>query len=165
MIPVDGHKASVRMKMFKLQKSSNEFRGPWVDSDYADAWASYHRRRLVVLCLFFASLLEIRFGYYVPGFFFALTFVAYFFLAAWLANWKCPRCGQAFFRAAFYRSIMFGGRCFHCDLPKWCVSEAGDVFFRPKFPFGWTISELRSHFRCRQGQWKKLWRRCRTWRR
>jgi hypothetical protein len=161
----EGLKISLRMKTTKLQKGSNESHDPWVDSDYADAWASYRRRRLVVLCLFSASMLEIRFGYYVPGFFFALTFVAYFFLAAWLANWKCPRCGQAFFRGAFYRSILFGGRCFHCNLPKWCVSETEDVFFRPKFPLGWTISEPRTHFRCCQGQWKKLWRRCRTWRR
>jgi hypothetical protein len=151
--------------MFKLQKSSNESRGPWVAPEYVEAWTSYRRRRLVVFFLFFAAILEIRFGFYVPGFFFALTFVAYFFVAAWLANWKCPRCGQAFFRAAFYRSILFGGRCFHCDLPKWCVSETGDLISRPKFPFGWTTSEPRSHLRCCQGQWKKLWRRCRVWRR
>jgi hypothetical protein len=151
--------------MFKLQKSSNESRGPWVDPEYVNAWTSYRRRRLVVFCLFLAAILQIRFAFYVPGFFFALTFVAYFFIAAWLANWKCPRCGQAFFRAAFYRSILFGGRCFHCDLPKWCVSETGDLISRPKFPSGWKKSDQRNHLRCSQGQWKKLWRRCRTWRR
>ena len=92
------------MKAFKLQNSSSEYRGPWVDPQYASAWTSYRRRRLAVFCLFFVAILEIRFAFFVPGFFFALTFVTYFFLAAWLANWKCPRCGQAFFRAAFYRS-------------------------------------------------------------
>jgi len=135
----------VRMKVSKLQKSSSEPRGPWVDPEYANAWASYRRRRLVVFGLFFAAILEIRFAFFVPGFFFALTFVTYFFLAAWLANWKCPRCGQAFFRAAFYRSILFGGRCFHCNLPKWCVSETGDVISRPRFPSGWTTTNRCSH--------------------
>ena len=101
---------------------------------------------LVVFCLFFAAIFEIRFAFYVPGFFFALTFVAYFFLAAWLANWKCPRCGQAFFRGAFYRSILFGGRCFHCELPKWCVSETGEIISRPKFPFGWAMADQRASF-------------------
>jgi hypothetical protein len=128
------------MKVFKLQKSSNEARGPWVDPAFASAWASYRRRRLVVFFLFFASMAEIRFASFVPGFFFALTFVAYFFIAAWLANWKCPRCGQAFFRAAFYRSLLFGGHCFHCALPKWCVSETGDIVSRPRFPFGRPVT-------------------------
>jgi len=153
------------MKVFKLQKNSSESRGPWVDPEYASAWASYRRRRLVVFFLFFASMAEIRFAFFVPGFFFALTFVAYFFIAAWLANWKCPRCGQAFFRTAFYRSLLFGGRCFHCALPKWCVSETGDIVSRPRFPFGRPVIDPQDHLRCCQGQWKKLWRRCLAWRR
>ena len=131
------------MKAFKLQNSSSEYRGTWVDPQYADAWTSYRRRRLAVFCFFFVAILEIRFAFFVPGFFFALTFVMYFFLAAWLANWKCPRCGQAFFRAAFYRSL-FGGRCFHCNLPKWCVSETGETISRPKFPFRWAPAEQRN---------------------
>jgi hypothetical protein len=155
----NGSDFSTRVKALKLQTSSNESHGPWVDPEYASAWTSYRRRRLVVFFLFFAAIFEIRFAVYVPGFFFALTFVAYFFIAAWLANWKCPRCGQAFFRAAFYRSILFGGRCFHCELPKWCVSETGDIIARPKFPFGWAITDQRSHLRCSQGQRKDLWRR------
>jgi hypothetical protein len=132
------------MKTFKLQNSSSEYRGAWIDPLYANAWTSYRRRRLAVFYLFFVAILEIRFAFVVPGFFFALTFVTYFFLAAWLANWKCPRCGQAFFRAAFYRSL-FGGRCFHCDLPKWCVSETGETISRPRFPFGWAPAEHRDH--------------------
>jgi hypothetical protein len=153
------------MKAFKLQKGASGPRGLWVDREYAKAWAIYRRRRIVVLFFFLASMLEIRFASFVPGFFFALTFVIYFFIAAWLANWKCPRCGQAFFRAAFYRSLLFGGRCFHCHLPKWCVSETGNVIARPKFPSGWEIVDQRDPLRCSHGQWKKLWLRCRAWRR
>lgn len=152
------------MKAFRTKKSSESY-DPWVDREYVDAWTSYRRRRRVVFGLFLASMLEIRLGFYVPGFFFALTFVAYFFIAAWLANWKCPRCGQAFFRASLYRSLIFGGRCFHCNLPKWCVSEAGDLISKPRFPFGWKAAKEQDHFRCCHGQWKKLWRRCWTWRR
>jgi ribosomal protein S27AE len=129
-----------------LQKTSHESRGLWIDPEYANAWASYRRRRFVVFCLFFSAMLEIRFAYFVPGLFFALTFVTYFFVAAWLANWKCPRCGQAFFRAAFFRSL-FGGRCFHCGLPKWCVSDTGDIISRPKFPFGWQVADQRRKHR------------------
>jgi hypothetical protein len=132
------------MKAFKLQNSSSEYRDAWVDPLYANAWTSYRRRRLAVFYFFFVAMLEIRFAFFVPGFFFALTFVTYFFLAAWLANWKCPRCGQAFFRAAFYRSL-FGGRCFHCSLPKWSVSESGRTISRPKFPFGWAPAEQHNH--------------------
>jgi hypothetical protein len=143
------------MNISKLQKSSGEPHGIWVDPEYANAWASYRRRRLAVFCLFFGAMLEIRFAFFVPGLLFALTFIAYFFIAALLANWKCPRCGQAFFRAAFFRSL-FGGRCFHCDLPKWCVSETGDIISRPRFPFGWAIIDQRNHLRCCHGQCKKL---------
>ena len=64
------------MKAFKLQNSSSEYRGTWVDPEYANAWTSYRRRRLAVFCLFFVAILEIRFAFFVPGFFFALTFVA-----------------------------------------------------------------------------------------
>src|SRR6202035_1551195 len=110
------------MKVSKLQKSSSEPRGPWVDPEYANAWASYRRRRLVVFCLFFAAMLELRFAFFDPGLLFALSFVAYFFIAVWLANWKCPRCGQASFRAARSRSLLSRGRCFHCELAKWCVA-------------------------------------------
>src|SRR6202042_1284615 len=133
----------------------NESRGTWVDPEYANAWATYRRRRAVVFALFSAAMLELRFAFFVPGLFFA----------AWLANWKFPRCGQAFFRAAFYRSLLFGGRCFHCDLPKWCVSETGDIISRPRFPFGRPVIDPQDHLRCCQGQWKKLWRRCLAWRR
>jgi hypothetical protein len=153
------------MKVSKLPKSSDESHYRWVDPEYLNAWTSYRRRRLMVFGLFFASLLEIRFAFVVPGFFFALTFLAYFFLAAWLANWKCPRCGQAFFRAAFYRSLLFGGHCFHCGLPKWGMSEAGNAIGRPRFPFGWKTADQTPHFRCCHGQWKKWWRRWRAWRR
>jgi hypothetical protein len=128
--------------MSGLQKNLYESRALSVDPDYAHTWTSYRRLRRVVFWVFLASMLEIRFAFFVPGFFFALTFVAYFFLAACLANWKCPRCGGSFFRAAFLRSL-FGGRCFHCGLPKWCVSETGDVVCRPKFPTGWKITSHR----------------------
>jgi hypothetical protein len=144
-----------------LQKSSYQSHAPWVDSEYATAWSSYRRLRLVVFWFFIGSMVEIRFASFVPGSFFALTFVGYFFLAACLANWKCPRCGQSFFRAAFLRSL-FGGRCFHCGLPKWSVSENGTVISHPKFPFGWTIADQareRPRFLCCQGQSKKeRWR-------
>jgi hypothetical protein len=153
------------MKAFKLQKGTTGSGDLWVDREYAKAWMVYRRRRIVVLFFFLACMLEIRFASFVPGFFFALTFVTYFFIAAWLANWKCPRCGQAFFRAAFYRSLLFGGHCFHCHLPKWCVSETGNIVARPKFPLGWKIVDQRESLRCSHGQWKKLWLRCRAWRR
>jgi hypothetical protein len=124
----------------RLKKVSDKSDVAWVDPEYANAWGSYRRLRSVVFSLFVLAMLEIRLLFFIPGFIFALTFVAYFFLAAWLANWKCPRCGRPFFRAAFLRSL-FGGRCFHCDLPKWCVSENGNIICRPRFPFGWVVSD------------------------
>ena len=107
-----------------------------IDRDYVRTWVAYRRLRRLVIFLFFVAMLEIRFLFLIPAFVFALTFVLYFFLAAFLANWKCPRCGQSFFKAAFFRSL-FGGKCFHCGLQKWAVSETGDVIWSPRFPFGW----------------------------
>ena len=127
-------------RVSRLKRVSSQFGLAGVDPEYANTWSSYRRLRLVVFSIFFAAMVEIQLLFLVPGFIFALTFVAYFFLAAWLANWKCPRCGQSFFRGAFFRSL-FGGRCFHCNLPKWCVSERGDTICRPRFPFGWVISD------------------------
>jgi hypothetical protein len=118
-----------------------EFKAPNVDRDYLHAWVSYRRLRRVVFSLFFVAMLEIRFLFLIPALAFALTFVLYFFLAACLANWKCPRCGQSFFKAAFFRSL-FGGRCFYCGLPKWAVSETGDVLSSPRFPFGWKAGQI-----------------------
>jgi hypothetical protein len=36
---------------------------------------------------------------------------------------------------------LFGGKCFHCSLPKWSISETGDLIARPRFPFGWRDTE------------------------
>jgi hypothetical protein len=119
-----------------------------VDREYARAWVSYRRLRTVVFSLFFAAMLEIRLLSVIPAFAFAVTFVLYFFIAGCLANWKCPRCGQSFFRAAFFRSL-FGGRCFHCGLPKWAVSENGTLILAPRFPFGWKV-ERRKSFESKQ---------------
>jgi hypothetical protein len=94
-------------------------------------------------------MLEIRFLFLIPAFVFALTFVLYFLIAAWLATWKCPRCRQSFFKAAFLRSL-FGGKCFYCGLPKWAVSEAGNVILTPRFPFGWRVQPV-SKFEARRG--------------
>jgi len=126
-----------------------ELRAPNVDQDYAHAWASYRRLRRFVFFLFFVAMLEIRFLFLIPAFVFALTFVLYFFIAAWLATWKCPRCRQSFFKAAFLRSL-FGGKCFYCGLPKWAVSEAGNVILTPRFPFGWKVQPV-SKFEARRG--------------
>jgi hypothetical protein len=117
-----------------------EFSTLQVDPDFVRAWAFYRRLRMVVFSLFFVAMLEIRFLFLIPAFAFALTFVLYFFIAAWLANWKCPRCRQSFFRGAFFRSL-FGGRCFHCGLPKWAVSETGNIISTPRFPFGWRVEQ------------------------
>jgi len=127
----------------RKSKIKTNLRAVDVDRDYARAWASYRRLRVVVFTLFFVAMLEIRLLFVIPAFAFALTFVLYFFIAACLANWKCPRCGQSFFRAAFFRSL-FGGKCFHCGLPKWAVSENGILISTPRFPFGWRIEQRRS---------------------
>ncbi len=107
-----------------------------IDPDYARVWTSYRRLRLVIFVLFFAAMVELVYGLFLPGMLFALIFVAYFFCSAVLACWKCPRCGQPFFRFAFYRSL-FGGKCFYCDLPKWSVSESGNVIWPPQFLLRW----------------------------
>jgi hypothetical protein len=93
-----------------------------VRSSFRQAWINYRRLRFFVIGLFAAFMLELRYLLFLPGLIFALTFVAYYFSATCLANWKCPRCRQPFFRGSFIRSLC-GGKCFHCDLPKWSVTE------------------------------------------
>lgn len=107
-----------------------------MDPRYAAAWTFYRRLRRVVFTLFLVAGIELRVLTVIPGLVFALTFVIYFLCALWLANWACPRCGQAFFRGAFLRSL-FGGRCFYCDLPKWGVTLTGKTVLPPRFPAGW----------------------------
>ncbi|MBV9673235.1 MAG: hypothetical protein JO076_10500 [Verrucomicrobia bacterium] len=107
-----------------------------IDPDYARVWVSYRRLRFSIFLLFSAAVVELLYGLFLPGILLALIFVAYFFCSAALACWKCPRCGQPFFRFAFYRSL-FGGKCFYCDLPKWSVSESGNLIWPPQFPVGW----------------------------
>jgi hypothetical protein len=108
----------------------------WIDPEFQESWNSYRRLRRIVFCLFAVAVLEIRLLYFVPAILTGITFFVYFLLALWMANWKCPRCGEPFFRGAFMRSL-FGGKCFHCSLRKWSISEAGDLIARPRFPFGW----------------------------
>jgi hypothetical protein len=105
-----------------------------VQSSFRRAWISYRRLRFLVVVLFVAFMLELRYLLFLPGLVFALTFVAYYFAATYLANWKCPRCHQPFFRGSFIRSLL-GGKCFHCDLPKWSATESGKTLLPPKFPF------------------------------
>ncbi|HEY0791903.1 MAG TPA: hypothetical protein VGD78_12640 [Chthoniobacterales bacterium] len=109
-----------------------------METRYADAWTFYRRLRRIVCTCFFAAILELRFVWVINGLIFASTFFVYFMLALWLANWKCPRCQQPFSHGAFLHSL-FGGRCFHCKLPKWAVTQFGDLFLRPRFPAGWRV--------------------------
>jgi hypothetical protein len=108
-----------------------------VNPRYFSSWSSYRTLRRVVFLLFFAAIVQLRWLAALPVILFPIGFFAYFLSALWLANWRCPRCGQPFFRGAFLRSL-FGGRCFHCALPKWAVSRSGDIQYRPRFPVGWT---------------------------
>jgi hypothetical protein len=94
-----------------------------VQSRFQHAWTTYRRLRFFVIGLFVAFMLELRYFLFLPGLVFALTFLGYYFSATYLANWKCPRCHQPFFRGSFVRSL-FGGKCFYCDLPKWSADEA-----------------------------------------
>jgi hypothetical protein len=102
------------------------------DPEYIRSWNSYRRLRAVVASFFFLAMVQVPFTFLIPGMIFAMTFLAYFFTAAWLACWTCPRCGQPFFRFAFYRSL-FGGKCFHCDLPKWGACDSGEIIYVPRF--------------------------------
>ena len=120
----------------RLVKTFSQSTFFWIDPGYQESWNSYRRLRRIVFCLFAAAVLEIRFLFFVPAILTGITFFVYFLLALWMANWKCPRCGEPFFRGAFMRSL-FGGKCFHCSLPKWSISETGDLIARPRFPFGW----------------------------
>jgi hypothetical protein len=109
------------------------------ENDYVHCWTCYRRLRGVVIAVFVAAIVEVRF--FLPGIVIAGTFFFYFLLAMWLANWNCPRCNRSFFRYAFLRSL-FGARCFYCQFPKWGISDTGDVILRPKFPLGWKAEAV-----------------------
>src|SRR5260221_12607210 len=105
-----------------------------VQSSFRHAWVSYRRLRFFVLALFVTSMLELRYFLFLPGLVFALTFVAYYFSATYLANWKCKRCRQPFFRGSFIGSL-FGGKCFHCNLAKCRVPDSSESLASAKLPF------------------------------
>jgi hypothetical protein len=115
---------------------------PLAENDYVHCWACYRRLRSVVITVFVAAVVEVRF--FLPGIIIAGTFFLYFLLAMWLANWNCPRCNRSFFRYAFLRSL-FGARCFYCQFPKWGITDTGDVVLRPKFPLGWKAEAVGEH--------------------
>jgi hypothetical protein len=109
------------------------------ENDYVHCWTGYRWLRSIVIAVFIAAMVEVRF--FLPGIIIAATFFLYFMLSMWLANWNCPRCNRSFFRYAFLRSL-FGARCFYCQFPKWGVTDAADLARRPKFPLGWkALSE------------------------
>jgi hypothetical protein len=112
---------------------------PLAENEYVHCWTGYRRVRSVVITVFVAAIIEVRF--LLPGIIIAGSFFLYFLLAMWLANWNCPRCSRSFFRYAFLRSL-FGARCFYCQFPKWGITDTGDVVLRPKFPFGWRAESL-----------------------
>lgn len=112
---------------------------PLAENDYVHCWTCYRRLRGVVITVFVAAIVEVRF--FLPGIVIAGTFFLYFLLAMWLANWNCPRCSRSFFRYAFLRSL-FGARCFYCQFPKWGITDRGDVVLRPKFPLGWKAEAV-----------------------
>ncbi len=118
-------------------KPESVFSRRLVNPHYYSAWASYRTLRRLVFLLFAAAIVQVKLFVLMPAILFPLAFFAYFLSALWLANWRCPRCRQPFFRGAFLRSL-FGGRCFHCALPKWAVTRSGNIVFRPRFPLGWT---------------------------
>lgn len=41
-----------------------------------------------------------------------------------VSNFRCPRCGQPFFRTWWYHNG-FARKCVHCGLPKWSPGKAG----------------------------------------
>jgi hypothetical protein len=113
---------------------------PLAENEYVHCWTSYRRLRIVVITVFVAAIIEVRF--LLPGIIIAGSFFLYFLLAMWLANWNCPRCNRSFFRYAFLRSL-FGARCFYCQFPKWGITDTGDVVLRPKFPLGWRAESAK----------------------
>src|SRR5436190_1877421 len=51
-----------------------------------------------------------------------LWFLAFGVVANRIGNWRCPRCGEAFFSKWLYHNL-FARACLHCHLPKWAGSE------------------------------------------
>jgi hypothetical protein len=115
---------------------------PLAENEYVHCWTCYRWLRIVVIAVFIAAIIEVRF--LLPGIVIAGSFFLYFLLAMWLANWNCPRCNRSFFRYAFMRSL-FGARCFYCQFPKWGITDTGDVLLRPKFLLGWKTEAVEEH--------------------
>jgi ActR/RegA family two-component response regulator len=133
---------AVRQPRLTISVKKTELPSPknLADNDYFQCWTGYRRLRSVVITVFVAAMIEVRF--FLPPIVIAGSFFAYFLLAMWLANWNCPRCNRSFFRFAFLRSL-FGARCFYCQFPKWGITDAGDVVLRPKFPFAWKAGRAK----------------------
>jgi hypothetical protein len=105
------------------------------DPAYEAQWQDYRRRSRLGLLLFLG---------YVPGvallglpltLLFSSGIPILVVAGAWMLAlsvignrglaWRCPRCGEHFFRGSWYYNS-FARRCVHCGLPKWSTDpDAG----------------------------------------
>ncbi|MCA1594036.1 MAG: hypothetical protein LC754_15565 [Acidobacteria bacterium] len=99
---------------------------------YRAQWAEYRKRSIIVWSVF---LTYIPGAIIIGGSLYRLTgsdsfipMTAFAWMAAFAItnfyrmNWKCPRCGKAFFQKWWYGNN-FARKCVHCGLPKWAESE------------------------------------------
>jgi len=94
----------------------------------ADPWSGYRRLRMVEFAALGTWLATFILIFAVPAthvlrpFWWALAPGPFLWLL--IANyrstkWRCPRCGEPFFRRGFLRTDIWAQECVHCGLPKW----------------------------------------------
>lgn len=53
---------------------------------------------------------------------FVVWAIAFFVTGSRWSYFRCPRCGEHFFKSTLYVNQL-GGQCLHCGLPKWSKGE------------------------------------------
>ena len=99
---------------------------------YGAQWKEYERRKALFLGSVFLSLalilligvpLAIWLDSGVPVFITAILCIAAVIgTANYRSNWKCPRCGKAYFWK-WTGHNPFASKCVHCGLPKYAQSD------------------------------------------
>jgi len=95
---------------------------------YEEQWKSYRRRSRLSWLVFLTYIpgvliigvpLRDIFSSDIPVYVVAgLWILALIVIGNYAIAWRCPRCGEPFFKGSWYYNS-FARRCVHCKLPKW----------------------------------------------
>jgi Zn ribbon nucleic-acid-binding protein len=102
---------------------------------YDVQWERYRRSRNAALLAFFGLLpfcvLLSELNPLIPSDILGLLMIPYLILimvtSTRVGGFRCPRCGERFFRTWWYSATVLNNRCLHCGLEKFTNGEPSET--------------------------------------